>query len=91
MELGGVRMVARLPPLPGTVLQALLALLEGSGGDDAAANNAALVLRRVVETGPEQARRVISTPGFTQVGGLTVSSLICVLVLKTNEASRHSA
>ena len=61
-------MVATLPPLPGKVLQTWYTLLRGDDGDDDAAYSAARVLRGLVEIGDEQARRVITTPGFVQVG-----------------------
>jgi hypothetical protein len=59
-------MVARLPPLPGTVLEAWSAML--GGADACQASAAACVLAALVTAGAEQASLVISTPGFTQVG-----------------------
>jgi hypothetical protein len=68
MELGGAQLVARLPPLPGTVLQAWLTLLGGPDDGDVGPASAVAVLCKLMETGDEQARRVINAPGFTQVG-----------------------
>ena len=66
MEECGVQLVARLPPLPGVVLEAWTAML--GDAEDAPSHAAALVLHGLVLAGADEARRVISTPGFTQVG-----------------------
>jgi hypothetical protein len=59
-------MVAKLPLLSGTVLEALTAVLGGAQVDPACA--AAIVLGRLAQAGADKAGRVISTPGFTKVG-----------------------
>jgi hypothetical protein len=59
-------MVAKLPPLPGTVLKAWTVML--GGADACLACSAASVLKGLARAGADKARQVISTPGFTQVG-----------------------
>jgi hypothetical protein len=66
MEECEARMVARLRPLPESVLKAWTALLGGANATPAGA--AAIVLLRLVRTGADETRRVISTPVFPQVG-----------------------
>jgi hypothetical protein len=68
LEENGVQMVARLPPLPDTVLQGWSALL--GGADAGLAYAAAFVLRGLVQAGDDQAARVVSTAGFPQVGAV---------------------
>lgn len=62
-----MQMVAGLPPLPGRVLQAWCTFLRGADADADAANAAIYMLGRLLQTGDEQARRVLSAPGLTQV------------------------
>lgn len=58
-------MLPRLPPLSRTVLEAWTAML--GGGNAYLACGAGRVLHRLARAGADEARRVISTPGFTKV------------------------